>query len=240
MTSLTQPTPITHPRHWWRRVARTWPFLVWLALLILFCRLNSSSSRLGDLSGVADVSAENIAALETVRVRTVLVQPGQAVKPGDAIAEVDTSLSGTNSPAGQDPLRKAGYSLYASRSGIVSRVSHVTGDVVQSGGSIVRIIGAKSVTIQCFLPQTYLGEAAVGERAFIKRSKNDGKTITATVVAVAPEMQALPGHSKDSGNIQRGRAITLKIDGKESLVPGETVRISTDRPGWFRQWLLAK
>lgn len=219
---------------------RSWPLLIWFALIALFCHLNSRGSHLANLFGMADAGVENIAAVETARIKAVLVRPGQAVKAGDAIAELDIAAPGANAPTAPD-ARKNILTLCASRGGIVSQVNHAGGDVVPAAEPIARIVGEKTKSLQGFLPETCLNEVAVGDRAYIKRQRSGGKTVMATVVAVGPEIQAPPGRfGRISAIPQHGRIITLKIDGKNGLIPGETVQISMDRPGWLDRWFLSR
>ena len=81
-----------HPVVWWSRVKLRWPLLVWIAAVcaawFLFTRGGSSQP----LTGVVDVVRESVSPLETSRLRAVYAQPGDRVRAGDVLAEMDTML----------------------------------------------------------------------------------------------------------------------------------------------------
>ena len=80
------------PGYWWRRVVRNWPFVLWLLILLAVWQFYSQTERFGEMSGVVETIAEPVAPLETARLLAVSVQPGQRVKSGDPVAQMDTSL----------------------------------------------------------------------------------------------------------------------------------------------------
>ena len=69
-----------------------WPFLVWLAMIVVtyLCYINGGSFR--PLNGQVKVIKENVSSMETARITKILVRPGQAVKCGEIIALLDTGL----------------------------------------------------------------------------------------------------------------------------------------------------
>lgn len=92
LTGYRRPTLRSHPRIWLRRLGRSWTVLVWLAAAILAVILASTGSQFGEILGVIETVAEPVAPLETARLATVPVTPGQAVKAGEALATLDPAL----------------------------------------------------------------------------------------------------------------------------------------------------
>lgn len=130
-------------------------------------------------------------------------------------------------------LQRDAYNLKAVRDGIVSRIFHEPGEVVQAGDPIVRLVSPQSDWVVGFLPEAYLADLRAGQKAFIQRSNFKGGHATATVASVEPEVRALPGRiSPIRGQSMRGRRVRLKIDGPHDFVPGETVRVLSHRERW--------
>jgi len=80
------------PRYWWRRVARNWPFVLWLGILLAVWQFYARTERYGEMLGAVETIAEPVAPLETARLTAIHVQPGQRVRAGDAVAQMDTTL----------------------------------------------------------------------------------------------------------------------------------------------------
>lgn len=76
----------------WSRMKLRWPFLVWLAAVVAGLYLYHHSSQSYTLSGVMDIERYKIAPLETARLLSLTVKPGQAVMKGDILARMDPSL----------------------------------------------------------------------------------------------------------------------------------------------------
>ncbi len=66
---------------------------MWLIIAVASVFLYKMSTQAGDLIGVVDTVAEEIAPLETLRLQSVNVVLGQQVKAGDIIAQMDTSIA---------------------------------------------------------------------------------------------------------------------------------------------------
>ena len=74
------------------RIKRSWPVLVWLAAVLACIALTYNGSRFSGMVGVVEPVVEPIAPLETARLTSINVVPGQKVKAGDIIAQMDTSV----------------------------------------------------------------------------------------------------------------------------------------------------
>src|SRR5690606_19164184 len=86
-----RPIP-AHSEVIWSRMKLRWPFLVWLAAVGAGLYLYQHSSQSYTLNGVMDIERYKIAPLETARLLSLTVQPGQAVMKGDILARMDPSL----------------------------------------------------------------------------------------------------------------------------------------------------
>jgi HlyD family secretion protein len=137
-------------------------------------------------------------------------------------------------------LQKQNYVLRATSGGVVSRIYHTPGEVIQAGEAILRLVGAESNRIIGFLPEGPVDELTVGLSVNILCQSRRSAPLTATVESIAPEVQALPGRMSPSrGQVVRGRRVLLRLDNGRMLTPGETVMISKigrELPEPFNQW----
>lgn len=82
----------TPPSVWGRRILRNWPFLLWVGVLVYIAAFYSRNQQFGEIAGTVEVVEEAIAPLETARLLSVAVQPGQVVKAREVVAQMDTTL----------------------------------------------------------------------------------------------------------------------------------------------------
>lgn len=85
---------IPHRHHLvlWSRLKLRWPFLVWTAVVFLAIYLGYQSQKYGFIVGTVTAVNEDIGVTETSRLAALLVQPGDIVKSGDAVVELDHML----------------------------------------------------------------------------------------------------------------------------------------------------
>ncbi len=122
-------------------------------------------------------------------------------------------------------LEKDTYVLKAKRDGIVSRIFSRPGNVVGGGDVILRLVSEQSDAVEGFLPEHSVASLHIGQELKVMRASSAIAT-PATVTAIAPEIQTLPGRVSPIRNQPiRGRRIMLAITGEHALIPGETVRI---------------
>jgi HlyD family secretion protein len=76
---------------WWTRLKRRWPVLIWAGALSGALLLLDSSS-ISVLPGMVETRTLELAPLETGRLLAVNASPGQAVREGDVLATLDTSM----------------------------------------------------------------------------------------------------------------------------------------------------
>ncbi len=122
-------------------------------------------------------------------------------------------------------MEKDTYVLKARRDGIVSRIFSMPGDVVGAGDAILRLVSEQSNAVEGFLPEHSVASLLIGQDVHVLRT-TDTASCLATVTAIAPEIQTLPGRVSPIRNQPiRGRRIMFALKGDHSLIPGETVRI---------------
>lgn len=82
-------------RLWWSRLASRWPFLVWLlacgGVAALYLRFPTPDSTYV-VKGMVDAEAVSVSPVETARIESVAVRPGQRVQAGDLLVTMDPSL----------------------------------------------------------------------------------------------------------------------------------------------------
>lgn len=87
-----RPAMWMHPRLWTRRILQSWPFLIWLALIVVVAFLYGATNQFTAMTGVVETIRESASPLETARLSEIRVKVGQRVKAGDVLATMDTSM----------------------------------------------------------------------------------------------------------------------------------------------------
>lgn len=91
--------------HWRARLYRTtrqWPILVWIAGCVLCAYLHHKSPHPESdvlINGTVDPEAVSISPVETARIKSIHVTPGQRVNKGDVLVDMDTALVAHGSTA---------------------------------------------------------------------------------------------------------------------------------------------
>ena len=134
-------------------------------------------------------------------------------------------------------LQKQGYTLMANRNGVVSRIFATPGNVVAAGQEIMRLVSEKSNRIIGFLPEIHLHDLEIGDTFVAFRPGPKNRQVPATVVSIAPEVQALPGRiSPIRDQPLRGRRVVLQLEGQHDFIPGETVQMRSDAASGIDLW----
>ena len=234
------------PAVWWSRIKFRWPFLVWLAAIVIAALLFLRGGQTSVLSGVVEVVQEDISPHETARLGTLHVEEGQQVRQNNILAEFDTSileaeieicrlqddLQGAVSREQQRLLqmRIDGYSLRAPRDGTISRVFKQPGEVVAAGEPILHLVAGGNGRIIGFLPERQARDVSVGDEGYVESARSASRRIHATVTVVGPDIVTHPGRvSLIRGQPIRGRRLVLTPDEGHGLLPGETVSIRLPR-----------
>lgn len=124
--------------------------------------------------------------------------------------------------------RRDRYTLRAQRDGVILRIDHQPGDVVQTGVPIVSILVDGPIRIVGFLPENNISAITVGTPAKIYPTVSLGEVgvIKARVAQISPAVYSLPGRASPiRGQTVRGRRVTFDLEEQVALVPGETVSI---------------
>lgn len=357
-----------HPAIWKSRAKRCWPACVWLVAVGLGTILYFHGGQFGGMSGTVEVVREEIAPLETARLLSLKVEPGQHIKAGDEVAEMDASVldaemaverlqmdrqfgeavsraeadlrdarirqaetkgelevldvevermnsllakqlidaqtvarsrarqkalseavtfypdmirrleedlartrkrlkeldaqmdgtRGDKASAGESgrdrlgllDLRRRSYTLRSSTDGVVSRINNEVGDVVQAGASVVSVVAEGAQRIIGFLPEYNARAVREGMTAYVTRSTGGGGVVEARVVALVPEIVALPTRVNPTPSQSlRGRRVILVPSEPGDFLPGEGVAIYFERPlltaladllGWGKKPVRAK
>ena len=127
--------------------------------------------------------------------------------------------------------RRDRYTLRARHDGVVSRIDHQAGDVVQTGVPIVSILVDGPIRIVGFLSESNISPIAIGARANIYPTVSMDKVgvISARVAQISPAVYSLPGRASPiRGQAVRGRRIIFDLEEQVALVPGETVSIEIE------------
>ena len=109
--SFKRPHLVNRPWFLFRRIARNWPFLLWLGILVFIAAFYSRNQQFGEISGTVEVVEQSVAPIETARLAEIAVEPGQRVRAGDVIARMDTALVEAELAIQQSTLRDARESV---------------------------------------------------------------------------------------------------------------------------------
>jgi multidrug resistance efflux pump len=105
--SFKRPRLVNRPWFLFRRIARNWPFLLWLGILVFIAAFYSRNQQFGEIGGTVEVVEQSVAPIETARLAEIAVEPGQRVRAGDVIARMDTALVEAELAIQQSTLRDA-------------------------------------------------------------------------------------------------------------------------------------
>lgn len=221
--------------------------------------LEQEAERLDDLLAKQLVDAQTVARikarLETLRraaelyPELVAILERQCSEAKERQVALDQTLSRTNAPAGDRAveaavaaddvesrlnlleLRRSRYRFYAELDGTVSRVFHSPGETVVAGDPILVVIGDTVTGAEGFLPEATMTDVHVGMPAYISPASRLGPAAKARVVAVTPDVMALPARANPlPQRTLRGRRVMLVFEEEHSFLPGQSVAIQFERP----------
>jgi len=132
-------------------------------------------------------------------------------------------------------MRIQNCTLRAQAAGIVSRLYHSSGDVVQAGDPILSSVINQEPTVVGFLSEYNARDVSVGMDTYLTPVSGRGAVVRAKVVSLTPDVFALPGRANPlPSQSYRGRRVLLKPEDGCTLLPGEEVQIQFRRPWTFR------
>jgi len=131
-------------------------------------------------------------------------------------------------------MRIENCTLRAQADGIVSRIYHSPGDVVQIGDPVLASVIKQPPTVVGFLSEYNARDVSIGMETYLTPISRRGVIIRANVVSLTPEVFALPGRVNPlPSQSYRGRRVILEPEAGSTLLPGEEVQIHFRRPWTF-------
>ncbi len=128
-------------------------------------------------------------------------------------------------------MRIENCTLRAQADGIVSRIHHSPGNVVQIGDPVLSSVIQQEPAVVGFLSEYNARDVSVGMNTYLTPVSRRGIVIPATVVSLTPEVFALPGRVNPvPSKTYRGRRVILEPEVGCLLLPGEEVQIHFRRP----------
>lgn len=118
-----QPRMTDYPRLWRRRIARNWPFGLWLAVLVFIAAFYSRNQQFGRMAGIVEVVEEQVVPQETARLISINVTAGQRVKAGELLAQMDTSPIDAQIAVEDTTLRDARETFTQFQRGMVAAIN---------------------------------------------------------------------------------------------------------------------
>jgi multidrug resistance efflux pump len=132
-------------------------------------------------------------------------------------------------------LRIENCTLRAQADGMVSRLLHSPGDIVQSGDPVLYSVVNRETSVEGFLSESNARDVYIGMDAYLTPASGYGETVQAKVVALTPEIFNLPGRVNPvPQRTYRGRRVILIPEPGAVLLPGEEIQINLRRP-WTLQ-----
>ncbi|MDD3276743.1 MAG: HlyD family efflux transporter periplasmic adaptor subunit, partial [Kiritimatiellales bacterium] len=132
-------------------------------------------------------------------------------------------------------MRIENCTLRAQADGVVSRLLHSPGDIVQSGDPVLYSVINRETSVEGFLSESNARDVYIGMDAYLTPASGYGETVRAKVVALTPEIFNLPGRVNPvPQRTYRGRRVILIPEPGAVLLPGEEIQINLRRP-WTLQ-----
>ena len=112
--------------------------------------------------------------------------------------------------------------------GIVSTLTHQSGDVVQPGAPLVSIVTSRPRVVVAILPESAAAKVALGASAELRRDAMFfSPTIGGRVVELAPEVEEMPARARPSPNVAAwGRRVTIELGPGSEVLPGEAFSVA--------------
>lgn len=127
-----RPALRTHPGARLRNLFRRWPFLVWVLLILVTIFFYLRSTRFVGITGVVDTPSQPVASLSTGRLVKLFVKPGDPVKAGDPLAQMDTTIISTELAQAESEMAQAETTLQGAEATFLSMIRSFDGTVRDS------------------------------------------------------------------------------------------------------------
>ena len=128
----TQTTGSRRVQQWhFRRLALNWPLYSWLGLAALCVILYVRTIQYGIVTAAAQVIQQEVAPLETARVKTIYVEVGNHVTKGQALAQLDTTLIDVQIAEAEAALATAQNNMAGYQGNMLGQVRTVEDEIVR-------------------------------------------------------------------------------------------------------------
>ncbi len=134
-------------------------------------------------------------------------------------------------------LEQENFLLRSQADGVVSDIGIYPGATAKPGDDVVSVVSGTRFIIG-YLPEVREGRIKVGDRGYAFRLRLP--PVKVKVVAVAPEIDAIPSAVRPSTAAQEGtvtfraQRIVFEIDGPGNLLPGESVQFRLTSEFWAK------
>lgn len=126
------------------------------------------------------------------------------------------------------------YVLRAAIDGEVSRILHTAGNVVVAGDPVALVVNLQSDIVLGYLVEGSRQIPLPGQRARVWRQGGYREAVVGVVETVSPQTEIFPMRAtpiRDS--VVRGRRMTIRLPADHTFLPGESLEIEIDQPGWM-------
>ncbi len=112
--------------------------------------------------------------------------------------------------------------------GLVSTLTHQSGDVVQAGLPIVTIVTSRPCIVVAILPESTAAKVTVGTGADVRRDAMFfSPTMAGRVIELAPEVEEMPLRARPSPSVAAwGRRATIELGPDVVVLPGESFSVA--------------
>jgi multidrug resistance efflux pump len=112
--------------------------------------------------------------------------------------------------------------------GVVSTLTHQSGDVVQPGAPLVSIVTSRPRMVVAILPESTAAKVTLGASAELRRDTIFlSAAISGRVVELAPEVEEIPARARPSPSVAAwGRRATIELGAGVDVLPGESFNVA--------------
>jgi multidrug resistance efflux pump len=117
--------------------------------------------------------------------------------------------------------------LRAPVDGVVSTISHFTGDIVKGGEEVAVLVTSRPGFIVAVVPERGAARLKQGTRADVRRGTFGYTSLVGHVVEIAPEIDEVIPRARPSPSIPAwGRRVGIQLDGAPEILPGEAFHVA--------------
>jgi multidrug resistance efflux pump len=120
----------------WYRISNSWPFFVWLAIIAFCAFLYVKTAQYGVLPGIVQTIYQDVAPLQTARVKAIYVKIGDPVTKGQVVVEMDTTFVDAQLAHAEANLAAVQRTLAAYQGQLLSLTRTFDDDILKSEKAI--------------------------------------------------------------------------------------------------------